>query len=362
VITSSPDPKHQLEGVRRWLVDFDPHPQRAEALKLRAQVCLVVPVLSLTHPNTLCKKASIVKDKYALTHGGGVVVQWSLEDGREVNRWEPNACSAVSVAVHPKGKSFAVSGKGKTYLISLSGKKKPRLIYDKRTGTRLAWSPSGKMLALTGDNGRVAVLKLRKKKLWKLHRDYAHHRTPLLAVAFASETLMVSASGPSLDRKWKGGGGESASCAVVVVDVSRKDKKPLHRVDLDGPPMCLAVEGTKSYVVGCVNNHLRRYALQGDVPSHEFLGEGVEGAAHHGQVRGVSVSGNWIASTSGNDHLREHNELRIWDAKTGVELAHMLNRPFRLQSVQFAPDGRSLLVGGPGGAEYWDLGGLSAPD
>ena len=61
-------------------------------------------------------------------------------------------------------------------------------------------------------------------------------------------------------------------------------------------------------------------------------------------------------STDGKElAIGGHHEVTIWDPSTGLLLRRLKNLPLRIQSIQWLPEGKQLVIGGGTAGEYGEL-------
>jgi WD40 repeat protein len=80
--------------------------------------------------------------------------------------------------------------------------------------------------------------------------------------------------------------------------------------------------------------------------------------AHGGRCKAIAFSpeGRWLATVGGGSG----GDVKLWDAKSGAEIAAWEGHPEETKSIAFSPDGQTLATGGgiwngPGEFTLWDV-------
>lgn len=201
----------------------------------------------------------------------------------------------------------------------------------------LALSPDGRWLASAGrmPNNEIRLFDFASGELVGLLRG---HSGPVNALAFSPDgTKLISGAG-------------IGDLSAIVWDVA--NKAPLSRFVGHSAPIyavSFTLDGERA-VTGSDDKTLRLWNVHNGSSLLTLTG-------HNAQVFAVAVSRNDGSIASADDA----GEVRIWDGKTGVLRSVFTKLGFGIGSLQFSPDGKTLLTtcGGGGCADkpqiLWDI-------
>ncbi len=253
---------------------------------------------------------------------------WDFASGHKLH-----TLSIPGVGLQP---AFSPAGR----LVALSGSSAPVSLWDITTGKLVraleergvaAFSPDGRLLVVAASTSII----VREVASGRLVRRLASRGG---RVCFSPDSLLLAQSGARAVELRSASTGE---------EIGRLPYGPGDQMDLFfpelGPQIAFDPEGkllvtaTSPPRVWDVATRRPVYALGG----------------HVGTVPGVAFGpdGQRIA-TAGAD-----GTVRLWDAQTGAELAVLRGHTGMVSCVAFHPDGRALISGGrqPGDVKIWDL-------
>jgi hypothetical protein len=234
--------------------------------------------------------------------------------------------------------------------------------------TALAFSPDGKLLVSAGGDRLLHLWQLPSGKEVRVLRG---HTGPPRAVAFAPDGNRIASGGDDRSvRTWDLAGDEEERVlvghagAVTAVAWSR-DGTHLLSAGRDGTARWWSA--TSGRQVLCLEGHIGPVLSVALAPDGKTalsggndktvrlwsLADGTELTCFKGHANAVVAlqfdrNGREFHSSS-SQHQNEEATWRRWDVKQGREVAGRGVPDWRFGCVAFAPDGRHVLVGGPGG-------------
>ncbi len=270
--------------------------------------------------------------------GGGPftndITVWDLESQRKIitltGHKSPPWCAVFS----PDGKRIISGGFDQMIKIwdANSGDEIMTLTGHQGVIQSLAISPDGQRIA---SGSRDKTVKIWDAKTGEELRTLAGHEDLVMAVAFSPDGRQIASGGYDRTlRIWDVETGEQ----IKLFDPSKQKV-----MALDYSP-----DG-KSIVVGCGQGMIERFDVQTEEGTVFTAGRGWE----ESNVPAVAYSpdGRLVASGSYDETVR------VWDAKTGEEVATFVGHTGGVLRLAFTPDGQRILSGAlADGMRVWDLG------
>jgi WD40 repeat protein len=252
------------------------------------------------------------------------VEQATVEQTLSVPLLRGNSATSIDwLAYSPDGKLLVAQHGLHPLLWDLPAKKEPVHLYDLETGL-LAFSPDGKILV--GDKGIFAGIDLIDMKERKRLATLKPGRTQGGAVAFSRNAALLAVA-------------ENAGLRVWKVD-TRAEVRTLKT----GRSACLALvfDPDGKTLTGVLKGPLR--VRRWDMTTGEVTGDFPLKAKSHEKSWCVALSVDGKLVASGEDHLDQKGEVKLWDATTGKELATFPKAGVPISALAFSPNGGVLAV------------------
>jgi WD40 repeat protein len=312
----------------------------------------------------------------ALSHDGAVIAEsagnrvvevHNALDGKLVRTLASHSASFFSVAFSHDGRWLAAGTNDRTIRLwqVATGREMPKLSGHTGWVKAVAFSPDSRLLASASNSGEV--------KLWETNTEHEIYSEP-----YSQERLHTIAFSPDGKSVAAAGTGQT----VHLLDVATKRTRNLigHTGEVTSlafvPNSSLIASGSTDKTVRLSNlatgTVVRTFELSGQVnavavsPDGTMLAAGTadskvalltvaSGAvrtmtAHAGEVFSLAFSpdGSWLAS-GGMDQT-----VRLWDARTGLEVRTLAGSSGDVNGVVFTNDSRSLIsANGDGSMMVW---------
>jgi len=325
------------------------------ALPVKSSVSIETPKLRTTlrgHEGIVNAATFSSNGRLLITSGSALPVQgrrgktgetliWDIENESLAATlgWHRQAvlCAAVSL----DGETLATGSRDQTVAIWSIG----RGLWDTVVGvceqslhghqgavTTLAFSPDGGLLA-TGDDQAI--------RLW----DTTQWRqvATLAAAEQATSQLAFSPDGRFLAAAWR------SRVPAVIWDVASREEAFKLRLRseecVESRGLAFSPDGRKLAVLGA--DDVRVWDVSTCQVLTEFAAKGTEALAYSPQIDCLATGG-WDAVT--------HAAIRLWDAGTGMERAHLQGHNLPVTAVAFAPSGKMLAsVGRDALVNLWEF-------
>ncbi len=253
---------------------------------------------------------------------------WDIPSGRMLASFLGNG-EVYAVAFSADGKSFVSAGRDRTLrLWDIPSQKELRVLKGHTDSVRcVAFSPDGKRIVSGGDD--------RSLRLWEVPRgtetgDLIGHTAAVSSVAWSVDGKRILSGGRDGSIRWW----------------DSSNQKQLVRLDGHAGPVlsvALAPDG-KNALSGGNDQTVRLWNLPDGKEAHCFKGH----ASAVVQVR-ADADGRDVVSV-GSQHQDLEKAMRRWNLAEGVEVGAQSAAPTdRFGCAAISPDGRHVLVGGPGG-------------
>jgi WD40 repeat protein len=254
---------------------------------------------------------------------------WSIPDGKLLATLEGDT-EVFAVAFSPDGKFLASAGRDRWLRLWNLETRQAISVFKGHTGIArtVAFSPDGKWLASGGDDRSVRVWNIAKIEETAALTGHTEAITSL--AWYRDGQQIVTGSRDGTVRWW---------------DVSRE--KQLARLDGHaGPVLCVALaEDGRTVVSGGNDKAVRLWNLPDAKELHSFAG-------HLNAVIDVRfhTNGREVLSSSSQHQTSPERNFRRWDMNDRKEVGSMQADDLsRFSCAASSPDGRHVLVGGPGG-------------
>ncbi len=199
------------------------------------------------------------------------------------------------------------------------------------------YSPDGKYLATGGRDGLVA---LRDPATGEIKRTLKGHNGIVYELAFPPDAAVVASAGSDgTVRLWSVSRGEE-----LAKYTAWKDKAAAARtVDFD--------RAGKLIVSGAWDGTLKLWDADSRTLKQPLVGQALPVTAAR-----FSPDGSLIATATGDwQKWQVMGELRLWNAKTGEEIAALQGHTTEIKRLVFDPEGRRLATSAAGSIFVWDL-------
>ncbi len=270
----------------------------------------------------------------------GTVLLWNVTDGIQLQRYEGHTAAVEEVEFSPDGRRIASgSADGTTTLWDVASATLLRR-YEGHDApvSGLAFSPDGVDIASGARNGTLLLWSANEGNI--LHR-YEGHTASVLSVAFSPDgTRIVS-------------GSDYPENAVLLWDVSGGTSQRYDDHEDAVRSVAFAPDG-RSIVSGSCGVLEEGYCVRGELllwdADNGTLLRQLEG--HDDAVQSVAFSPDGRSIVSG----AADGTLLLWDATNGMLLREFAGHPDAVQGVAFSPDGSSVLSGSCGALQEDDQG------
>jgi WD40 repeat protein len=283
--------------------------------------------------------------------GDGAIHLWDLATGRRLNRPEGHQAAITSLSIAPDGRTIATVGEDHTLRL-WSVATGQELIRVRTIGSAVAFAPDGKAVAISGDGERGH----RPGTVWLLDPATGTKLRSFEAVhAYPFRTLVFSPDG----RRLAGGGRHNCVWDVATGEM-------LHEFPGDlNLPVAFSPDGRKMAVSA---ETIRLGDRDGESPFRRFGEKRVstppEWLPFPSQQPGFpplafSPNGELIAALEEVQHAGPPDPLhtipppdgviRIYQVATGKDIRVLRGHRGPISSVQFSPDGNTLVSGGEDG-------------
>jgi len=255
---------------------------------------------------------------------------WEIPSGRQLARLEGKNGDVLAAGFSPNGKWLLSAGSDRLLrLWDLRSMKETRAFKGHTASVRcVAFSPDGKRAVSGGDD--------RALRIWDIatgdeQATLIGHSQPVTAVAWsANGRHILSASRDGTVRWW-----DAAS------------EKPIRTFEGHiGPVLCIALSPDgKTAISGGNDKTIRHWSLTDGEDLFCFRG-------HENAVVSVRFhpDGREVVSSSSQHKQSGEQTWRRWDVIDRKQLrAWTAGEEYRFGCAAFSPDGRYVLVGGPGG-------------
>ncbi|MBX9693047.1 MAG: hypothetical protein K2Z81_11730 [Cyanobacteria bacterium] len=236
---------------------------------------------------------------------------------------------ALDLAFSQDGKTLAVAGNHGVYLWDASGKYSKTISKTERCAQHILYSPDGKLIATSNDNGSVDLWNASSDELI---RTFKEHQDEVFSLAFSSDSKILATA--SADNTIK-------LCDVAAGSVVRtiSTEKPC--------TIAFSSDGTRLYS-GNAEAIIRVW--------NPSTGEEMQVIKDHSSaIRAIALTsdGKMLATASGTN-------VELWDLSAGKVIACLTGESgaVPINFVCFSPDGKNLVScnAGDGAIAFWDIG------
>lgn len=271
----------------------------------------------------------------ALANADGRVVLWNLSSGQQHGVIDADATSVTDFAFDPAERILALASKDKTQFFDLSTQTLSTA--HPGSGSAIAWSPSGEVLAVSSDAG-ITLWRNEQAKLMT-----ADLSVPAARLVFSAENSLIAATYPGKGVRVFFPHAGAAAYAWLT-----------HKVDASG--VDISPDG-KRIAIGTADGAITLWSSADARP----LGIVPQELWHHGPVLDLAFrpDGRQLASASAD------GTVKLWSVATDTPrvLATLCGHLGAVNRVSFAQGGELLAsAGADGSARLWSVAGKPAPN
>lgn len=252
---------------------------------------------------------------------------WQIPTGQLRTTLDGGSGELYSVAFSTDGKLLASAGRDRVVrLWNLHDRKLLRSFKGHTDSIRcVAFSPDGQRIVSGGDD--------RSLRIWDIandtETDLVGHTGAVLSVAWSANGQRILSGGRDGVARWW----DAAQQKQLAILEGHA-----------GPILSVALSPNgKSAITGGNDQTMRLWSLTAGKEMHSFKG-------HQSAVVGVRLLSDGDFASAGSQHQPQDNVIRRWSLKTQTEsgvLSADANDRFGCAAI--SADGRSVLIGGPGG-------------
>ncbi len=275
--------------------------------------------------------------------GGPVVQLWDVDQGVTRAKSLAPTIRVTSVVYSPDGKTLAATGEdGHVRILDAEDARQIRT-YTKLTshGAKysVTWIPNADRLAVLSEDGSILLLDSQDDKILKVAKGaYA----PLNAAAWDGKDRSLLLASRATDKLYRW---------------NPRSTDNLTSLPITAKPRLLRISPSGKYVALVPGNGATSRELN-SVQIYDVEGKSLRRAhtlsEHTDQVTAIAwqPQGRLLA-TAGADHI-----IHIWSAETGLPLLQLGLRGHNqtIQSLAWSPDGKYLLSGAKDGVVLWEMG------
>ncbi len=313
-------------------------------LRIFGYLCAVVLAAGCQSRNSDVSEADTMLDSIAETsHGFSLVGTWTrVADSEGAIDQEKGIASTEAAEFSPDAK-FIISGskKGREVILweTVSGSK----IWEKKWNEEIeavAFSRDGSCVAIGGEDHTIKILNVRDGSIQK----ELSLNASVDGLRFSHKgDLLVGGDEHGLVHVWRTSDWSKMSTIVHGDEYGPVNGKQAVQADVNS----IDFSQDDGYISSAGRNGLVKIWSASDMNLIRTL------KGHTGSIKSARFSpdGKILASASASPDSSGDNSIRVWDIKSGDQLAefkHVLG----MEAVEFSPDGTFLLAGGREGGGY----------